>query len=54
MEKMQHIGCKVASCKFNDKERECSLNTIMVEPGPQGSTGNPADESLCGSYKTRT
>jgi hypothetical protein len=51
MEKAQHIGCRVTSCRFNDKERECSLNSIVVEPGPDKHTGNPADESLCGSYK---
>ncbi len=49
----QRIGCRVESCRFHDQNHTCSLEHITVEPKPGGSTGNPADESLCGSYKTK-
>lgn len=53
MDHGQHIGCRVASCKFNENNQACSLHVIMVEPGPGGHTGNPKDESLCASYQTK-
>ena len=44
--KSQTIGCKVTSCAYNMSGCDCGLERIEVEP-------NPADESLCGSYKCR-
>ncbi|MCE5236620.1 MAG: DUF1540 domain-containing protein [Clostridiaceae bacterium] len=49
----QTIGCRVASCKFHSDGHFCTLDRIEVEPMPNGSTGDPADESLCGSYETK-
>ena len=49
----QTIGCRVASCKYHSEGHFCTLDRIEVEPMPGGSTGDPADESLCGSYKTK-
>lgn len=49
----QTIGCKVNSCTYNDEGSHCRLDSIMVQPGSGCHTGNPADESLCGSYKSR-
>jgi len=49
----QTIGCKVASCAYNKSGAVCDLERIEVEPMGGAHTGNPADESLCGSYKSR-
>lgn len=52
----QTIGCTVRSCKFNSEGCLCSLARIEVQPQcgcEDCSSGNPADESLCGSYKAR-
>jgi hypothetical protein len=53
MEKSQHIGCRVGSCKFHENNNECSLRSIMVEPRTGGNTGQAKDESLCGSYEVK-
>ncbi|HHT86685.1 MAG TPA: DUF1540 domain-containing protein [Clostridiales bacterium] len=49
----QTIGCSVKSCRYNAEGNYCELSRIQVEP-MQGTdkchSGNPADESLCGSY----
>ncbi len=49
----QTIGCRVASCRFHSEGQKCTLDSIQVEPMPNGNTGTPADESLCGSYKQK-
>ncbi|HWR18510.1 MAG TPA: DUF1540 domain-containing protein [Clostridia bacterium] len=49
----QTIGCRVASCRFHSEGQKCTLESIQVEPMPNGNTGTPADESLCGSYKQK-
>lgn len=49
----QTIGCRVASCRFHSDSHHCTLDRIQVEPMPNGNTGTPADESLCGSYKQK-
>ena len=51
--KSQTIGCKVTSCAYNMSGCDCGLERIEVEPMCGCHTGNPADESLCGSYKCR-
>ena len=51
--KSQTIGCKVTSCAYNMSGCDCELERIEVEPMCGCHTGNPADESLCGSYKCR-
>ncbi len=52
MDKNQKINCTVNSCAFNDTNRKiCELDTIIVEPCKNCNNGNPADESMCGSYK---
>jgi len=47
----QSIRCQVGSCKFHEKGGACSLHAITVAPVIDGNTGNPADESMCASYK---
>jgi len=51
----QTIGCHVASCRYNDGGSYCALSRIEVQPctAAHAHTGNPADESLCGSYSSR-
>ncbi len=50
----QTIGCKVSSCSYHDEGAEmCRLDSIRVEPMCGCHTGDPCDESLCGSYKAK-
>ena len=49
----QTIGCAVISCRYNDEGSYCMLNRIEVEPCCDCHTGDPADESLCGSYMAK-
>lgn len=49
----QSIGCRVTSCAFNKSGQSCDLERIEVEPMCGCHTGEPCDESLCGSYKAR-
>ena len=52
MEKNQKINCTVNSCAFNNTEHQmCKLDRIIVEPCKNCNNGNPADESMCGSYE---
>ncbi len=53
MKSNQHIHCSVASCQYNEHNTECALDAIQVAPCPQGSTGQPEDESLCASYHAK-
>ncbi len=49
----QTIGCSVTSCRYNKEGTNCDLNRIEVKPmnNYDGShSGDPAEESLCGSY----
>lgn len=46
------IRCSVTSCAYNcGREEYCSLEAIQVEPCPWCKSGDPADESMCGSYR---
>ncbi|MEG1548672.1 MAG: DUF1540 domain-containing protein [Clostridia bacterium] len=49
----QTIGCRVTSCKYNSSGCDCELNRIDVQPMCGCHTGQPCDESLCGSYKSK-
>ncbi len=50
----QTIGCGVSSCAFhNESEDMCQLDSIRVEPMSGCHTGDPCDESLCGSYRAK-
>ena len=52
MERNQKINCTVHSCAFNNTDKQvCELDGIIVEPCKNCSNGNPADESMCGSYE---
>ena len=53
-QRAQHIGCQVQSCRYNASGRECELSSIEVAPCPGGSNGNPADESMCASYRCKS
>ena len=47
------IRCSVESCAYHCGEQDyCSLRSIHVDACPNGSTGKPEDESMCGSYKS--
>ena len=51
MEKNQKINCTVASCIYNNNEKEkCMLEAIQVEP-IQGCNTMKPDESMCASYR---
>ncbi len=51
MEKKQLIKCTVASCVYNNSEKnKCELQSIQVEPLNEVETGTP-DESMCASYE---
>lgn len=46
----QTIGCEVSSCKYY-KDSACDLRGIVVKPCcDHVHSGNPAEETLCGSY----
>lgn len=48
------IRCGVSSCAYNcGEEAYCSLQAIRVEPCEGCESGNPADESMCGSYRRK-
>lgn len=50
----QCIQCSVVSCRHLKKdEGRCGLQSIQVEPTPMAYTGEPADESMCGSYENK-
>lgn len=49
MDKKQTINCNVKSCAYNANNL-CELENIVVEPCKNCHNGNPADESMCGSY----
>ena len=49
----QTIGCRVTSCRYNARGCDCQLSRIEVEPKCGCHTGEPCDESLCGSYKAK-
>lgn len=49
----QTIDCRVRSCAHNHEGTSCELDSITVQPGCGCHTGEPAGESLCGSYKSR-
>ena len=54
----QTIGCSVRSCRYNDQGNYCELSRIEVKPCTKHDhnhtcTGNPEDESLCGSYQMK-
>ena len=52
MDKHQKINCTVRSCAFNNMQNQvCELDRITVEPCKNCHNGNPADESMCGSYE---
>lgn len=45
------IHCRVNSCEYHCGDEEfCSLRAIRVEPCSNCTSGNPDDESMCGSY----
>lgn len=49
----QTIGCRVTSCRYNSRGVDCELSRIEVEPQCGCHTGEPCDESLCGSYRAK-
>ena len=55
MDGKQLINCTVGSCEYNNqKNGKCELKDIIVKPCKNGNTGNPEDESMCGSYKSNS
>lgn len=54
MEGKQQINCTVNSCEYNNgKTQRCELTDIIVTPCKNCNNGNPADESMCGSYRSK-
>ena len=52
MNPKQKINCNVESCVYNDCDmQKCMLEEITIEPCTDCSTGEPADESMCGNYE---
>ncbi len=49
----QTIGCEVNSCSYFKQGGMCDLNRIVVKPCASCNTGNPEDETLCGSYQKK-
>lgn len=50
----QNIMCTVGSCKYNNHDtKACNLKQIEVLACKGCMSGNPEDESMCGSYKVR-
>lgn len=48
------IRCRVTSCEYHCQDCDyCSLSAIRVEPCDCVKNGNPADESMCGSYRCK-
>ena len=48
------IRCRVSSCAYHcDDDQYCSLRAIQVEPCANCESGNPSDESMCGSYRRK-
>ena len=51
MEGKQYINCSVATCKYNNQEKQkCILESIQVAP-IQGCNTMEPDESMCASYE---
>lgn len=54
MDKKQKINCTVESCAYNNSnEQKCQLEAINVEPCYDTDSGNPEDESMCGSFEAK-
>lgn len=50
----QTISCSVKTCCHNGSGNSCELSRIEVKPCKNHPcTGDPEDESLCASYKTK-
>lgn len=49
----QMIHCNVQSCSHHGEENYCALKSISVAACGGGSTGKPADESMCASYEAQ-
>ena len=50
----QNIRCTVGSCRYNNSDtKNWNLKQIEVLACSNCMTGNPEDESMCGSYKCR-
>lgn len=49
----QAIHCNVKSCRHNTQHGYCVLEAISVAACGGGSTGKPADESMCASYEVQ-
>ena len=50
----QNIRCTVGSCRFNNLDtKNCNLRQIEVLACKNCMSGNPEDESMCVSYKSK-
>ena len=48
----QNIKCTVGSCRYNNLDtKNCNLKQIEVLACNNCMSGNPEDESMCGSYE---
>ncbi|MGI6192362.1 MAG: DUF1540 domain-containing protein [Christensenellales bacterium] len=51
--KNQRIGCRVDTCRFNERGMSCGLESIEVKPS-DGRGGTSPEDTLCASFKTKT
>lgn len=50
MDNNQKINCTVTSCKYNQDNKICSLEQIIITPKANCVSKN-SDESMCSSYE---
>ena len=52
----QTIDCTVKNCRHNTGGKHCDLSRIQIEADKihsDSKSGEPADESLCGSFRCK-
>jgi len=51
--KTQRIGCRVDTCRYNERGMTCGLESIEVKPC-DGCGGNSPEDTLCASFRKKT
>ena len=47
----QEIKCSVQSCKYNSKQRACTLHDITVAQEPASVEAKSKKDTVCGSFE---
>lgn len=50
--KNQRIGCRVNTCRYNERGMECGLESIEVKPNETTGVDKP-EETLCASFRKK-